>query len=111
MATAQQRARRRAQRATAKAVRTGTYQRSNLDKAIEFAESLPDEQHSYILGQGDYNNSSKYKGKQSGYAALSSWAMGNYYGYSRSNIQDEKKAIFQGGSARSYVVRWAPINE
>lgn len=81
----------------------------SLDRAIDFAASLPEDQASYILGHGDYNNVSKYKGNIGGYAALSDLAMGGYYRLSRDDIKDEESNIFKGGQARSYTVRWRDI--
>ena len=83
----------------------------SLDRAIEFAAGLPEDQASYILGHGSYNNVSKYKGNPDGYAALSDLAMGGYYRLSEYDIKDEESTIFKGGKARSYVVRWRPVNQ
>jgi hypothetical protein len=126
--------RRAAQRRTAREIRSGMYQMGeagrsyqqaisrqtvkvgksdayhhqqnfrSLDRAIEFANNLPPNQASYIVGKGDYNNSSKYKGKSNGLAALSSMADSTYYPYSASHIRSENEAIFS--KSTSFYVRW-----
>lgn len=125
-------------RQTAKSARTGGYQRSeagksyqravkamhvqvgksdithnqrrfrSLDKAMEFAASLPDSQKSYIVGKGEYNNQAKYANKPEGFAALNGWARGNYYGPYGDDLRDEAERIFKDG-AKSYYVRWTDI--
>lgn len=76
----------------------------SLDKAIEFAGSLPPNQASYIVGKGDYRNSTKYKGAKSGLAALSGMADSTAYPYMASHIRGENEGIFTNST--TYYVRW-----
>lgn len=125
-------------RATAKSARTGSYKRSevgkasrratsrlriqvgksgiyhnqrmfrSLDRAMDFAASLPSNQKSMIIGHGNYNNTNQYQGKPNGFGALTGWARNDYYAVYGDDLKDEDERIFSGG-AKTYYVRWSDI--
>lgn len=76
----------------------------SLDRATEYAGSLPQSQQTQIIGHGTYNLSTRrYEEDEEGWASLGDLALPDYYDSYRDDIKDEGERIFKGG-AKSYRV-------
>ena len=80
----------------------------NLNRAMDFASTLPGRAGVYIVGHGTFRVSTKYQGKLRGWAALNDfWAPHRYIRpANRTELHNKDAEIFDP-YATTYEVRWS----